>query len=82
MGGNEVQGVAAPVLSTDAANKAHVDAGLAAANERVDKANQGVAIAVAVQNPVLTGGDRFGAAADFAGFAGNGAFGASAIASA
>ena len=79
MGGNVVHDVAAPVLGTDAANKAYVDAGLNAANQRIDRANQGVAIAMAVQNPVLTGSDRFGVAVNFSDFAGNSAVGATAV---
>ncbi len=79
MGGNVVHDVAAPVLGTDAANKAYVDAGLNSANQRIDRANQGVAIAMAVQNPVLTGSDRFGVAVNFSDFAGNSAVGATAV---
>ena len=79
MGGNVVHDVAAPVLGTDAANKAYVDASLNSANQRIDRANQGVAIAMAVQNPVLTGSDRFGVAVNFSDFAGNSAVGATAV---
>src|SRR5262249_55953485 len=79
LGGNVVHGVATPVVGTDAANKAYVDAGLSAANQRIDKANQGIAIAMSVQNPVLTGGDRFGVAVNWGDFAGNNAVGAAAV---
>jgi trimeric autotransporter adhesin len=71
--------VAAPVLGTDAANKAYVDAGLSAANKRIDKADQGVAIALSIQNPVLTGADRFGVSVNWSDFQGNSAVGASAV---
>src|SRR5262249_39488891 len=78
-GGNVLHGVGTPVVGTDAANKAYVDAGLATANQRIDKANQGIAIAMSVQNPVLTGGDRFGVAVNWGDFAGNHAIGAAAV---
>ena len=77
--GNRIQDVATPILGTDAANKAYVDAGLKAVNQRVDQSNQGVAIAMSLQNPVLTGSDRFGVAVNFGDFAGNNAVGASAV---
>ena len=35
--------------------RCHVDAGLSALNTRVNRVEQGVALATAVQNPVLTG---------------------------
>jgi hypothetical protein len=38
MGGNRVQNVGAPVLATDAANKAYVDAGLAGVSNQLDQA--------------------------------------------
>jgi trimeric autotransporter adhesin len=71
--------VGTPVLPTDAANKAYVDAELGAANQRIDRANQGIAIAMSVQNPVLTPGDRFGVALNFSDFAGYNALGAAAV---
>jgi trimeric autotransporter adhesin len=97
MGNNVVHDVAAPVLDTDAANKAYVDTavgatagavaankayidnGLTKANQRIDKAYEGVAIAMAVQNPVLTGSDRFGVSVNWGEFAGSSAFGAAAV---
>jgi trimeric autotransporter adhesin len=78
-GGNAIHDVAAPVLGTDAANKAYVDNGLRSVNQRVDQANQGVAIAMAVQNPALTGNDKFGISVNWSEFAGNNAFGAAAV---
>ena len=79
MGGNRVQDVGTPILPADAANKAYVDAGLAAANQRIDKVNQGVAIAMSVQNPVLTGSDRFGVAVNWGDFAGYNAIGGTVV---
>ena len=56
-----------------------MDAGLAAANQRIDKVNQGVAIAMSVQNPVLTGSDRFGVAVNWGDFAGYNAVGGTVV---
>jgi len=78
LGGGEISGVGTPILPTDAANKAYVDEGLQAANARIDKAEQGVAIAMLVQNPVLTGNDQFGITANWGQFDGNNAFGVAA----
>lgn len=52
MGGNRVRGVGAPMLATDAANKAYVDDGLT-------KAKEGAAIAVAMAQPILLAGQTF-----------------------
>ncbi len=68
MGGNVVHDVGTPIFGTDAANKAYVDAG-------VKKAEEGVAIAMSIQNPILTGNDRFGVSLNWGDYAGNNAFG-------
>jgi hypothetical protein len=75
MGGNVVRDVATPAAGTDAANKAYVDTAVAGVNRRIDRADQGIAIAMAVQNPILTGGDRFGISVNWGDFAGNNAVG-------
>jgi outer membrane protein assembly factor BamA len=92
MGGNVVHDVATPVAGTDAANKAYVDTtygslasksyvdtGLSALNSRVNRVEQGVAMAMAVQNPVLTGSDRFGFAVNWGNYAGNDSVGLAAV---
>ena len=92
MGGNVVHDVATPVAGTDAANKAYVDAtvgsgvskgyvdaGLSALDSRVNRVEQGVAMAIAMQNPVLTGNDRFGVAMNWGNYAGNDSVGLAAV---
>jgi hypothetical protein len=86
MGGNVVHDVAAPVVGTDAANKAYVDSmattlngGLSALNSRVNRVEQGVAMAMAAQNPVLTGSDRFGVTVNWGNYDGNDSVGFSAV---
>lgn len=89
MGGNRVQGVAAPVAATDATNKAYVDTADAAintridaandritnANQRIDEAEEGIAMALAVQNPDLVGAETFGISVNWGNFEGANALG-------
>jgi hypothetical protein len=75
MGGNAVHGVAAPVLGTDAANKAYVDTGLNAANQRIGRANEGIAIAMALATPPFQPGQRFVVQSGWGSFEGGNAFG-------
>ncbi|HEY1246169.1 MAG TPA: hypothetical protein VGF29_15190 [Hyphomicrobiaceae bacterium] len=78
MGGNRVQNVGAPVLGTDAANKAYVDAGLGSANHRIDKAFEGTAIALSLATPIFQPGQKFVIQGGWGGFEGTNAFGFSA----
>src|SRR5262249_47296413 len=71
--------VAAGVAPTDAVNVGQLNSSVNTLNQRIDKVSEGVAIAMSVQNPVLTGGDRFGVAVNFGDFAGNNAVGAAAV---
>jgi YadA-like membrane anchor domain len=64
MGGNRVQDVASPIVGTDAANKNYVDAGLAEAFKRIDKTNEGVAVAIALGGIALPQGKSFAIAAN------------------
>ena len=59
MGNNRVQNVAAPIAPTDAANKAYVDTGLAAAFKEIDRNTQGIAIAMAMSGLVMPEGKNF-----------------------
>ncbi len=79
MGGNVVHDVGTPIVGTDAANKAYVNSGMRSLGNRIDKVSEGVAIAMAVQNPTLTGGDRFGITFNWGAFDSNNAFGMAAI---
>jgi trimeric autotransporter adhesin len=71
MGGNRVQDVAAPVLGTDAANKAYVDKG-------VKKGYEGTALALAISQPVFLPGQNFAMRAGWGGFESENAVGFSA----
>lgn len=75
MGGNRVQNVGAPVLGTDAANKAYVDTGLSNANHRIDKAYEGTAIALSLATPIFQPGQKFVLQGGWGGFEGTNAFG-------
>src|SRR5262249_19265682 len=77
-GGNTSRNIAPPIDGTDTVNKAYTDAGLSAANKRIDKADQGVAIAMAVQNPIFFGSDYFGVSFNLSTFDNNSAFGVAA----
>ena len=59
MGGNVVQGVADPVLGSDAANKQYVDAGLSRAFRDIDRNTQGIAIAMAMGGMALPDSKNF-----------------------
>jgi hypothetical protein len=48
MGNNVVHDVAAPIVGTDAANKAYVDQGLNAAFKKIEENTEGIAIAIAL----------------------------------
>jgi hypothetical protein len=69
--GNRIQDVAAPVLGTDAANKAYVDKG-------VNKAYEGTAIALAISQPVFLPGQSFAIRAGWGNYESQNAFGVSA----
>ena len=71
MGGNVVHDVAAPVVGTDAANKAYVDKG-------VNKAFEGTAIALAISQPVFMPGQSFAIRGGWGEFKSQNAFGVSA----
>jgi hypothetical protein len=86
MGGNRVENVGGPVLSTDAANKAYVDTSLAAlgttlnqridnANHRIDKAFEGTAIALALSTPIFQPGQKFVIQGGWGNFEGSNAVG-------
>jgi trimeric autotransporter adhesin len=74
-GGNALHGVGPGVLGTDAVNVNQLNSAVSTLNKRIDKADQGIAIAMAVQNPILTGSDRFGVSVNWGDFAGNNAVG-------
>ncbi len=71
MGDNRVQDVGAPILGTDAANKAYVDKGL-------NKAYEGTALALAISQPVFLPGQTFAMRAGWGSYEGQNAFGVSA----
>jgi hypothetical protein len=77
-GGNVLHNIGGPILPTDAVNKAYVDAGLNAANRRIDKAFEGTAIALALATPPFHPGQRFVVQGGWGDFEGNNAFGLSA----
>src|SRR5262249_30678200 len=78
-GGNQLHGVAAGVAPADAVNVGQLGSAVNTLNQRIDKANEGIAIAMSIQNPVLTGSDRFGVAVNWGDFAGNSAGGVAAV---
>ncbi|WKW49895.1 hypothetical protein QMO75_11375 [Rhodomicrobium lacus] len=73
--GNRVEGVGAPILGTDAANKAYVDYNDAVLNNRIKDVRDGVAIALAIQTPDLIAGEKFGVSVNWGNFEGANAFG-------
>jgi hypothetical protein len=86
MGGNRVENVGAPVLGTDAANKAYVDTSVTAlgnnlnqriddANHRIDKAYEGTAIALALATPIFQPGQKFVIQGGWGNFEGSNAVG-------
>lgn len=77
-GGNRLQNVATPVAPTDAVNKAYVDQGNLALNHRIDKANEGVSIALALSSPIFQPGQSFVIQGGWGGFQSSDAFGISA----
>ncbi|WP_127077546.1 hypothetical protein [Rhodomicrobium lacus] len=95
MGGAVVHNVGTPLVATDAANKAYVDAtyadvagriadtnsrldaGLRSANRRIDETQEGVAIALALQQPIFAPGQSFAVRAGWGNFEGESAFGLS-----
>jgi hypothetical protein len=92
MGGHAVTNVAAPVSSTDAANKAYVDAQVGAASsaigalqtdmrglrQRDDQLAEGIAIAMAVDAPTFLPGQTFAVRVGWGNFDGSSAVGLSA----
>jgi hypothetical protein len=74
MGGNRVQNVGAPVVGTDAANKAYVDAGLNKAFKEIDENTQGVAIALAMGSIFVPDSKAFSLSAGYGTFGGANAF--------
>ena len=56
-----------------------LNGGLSALNSRVNRVEQGVAMAMAAQNPVLTGSDRFGVTVNWGNYDGNDSVGFSAV---
>ena len=77
MGGNQITNVGTPINGTDAANKAYVDSGLAAANNNITKAYQGTAIALALSQPIFAPGQSWAVRAGWGGFEGENAGGIS-----
>jgi trimeric autotransporter adhesin len=71
MGGNVVHDVATPIVGTDAANKAYVDKG-------VNKAFEGTALALAIEQPLFMPGQSFAIRAGWGDYEGQNAFGVSA----
>ena len=71
LGGNVVHDVATPIVGTDAANKAYVDKG-------VNKAYEGTAIALALQQPIFMPGQSFAIRGGWGAFENQNAFGVSA----
>ena len=72
MGGNRVRNIGAPVEATDAANKAYVDNAFAGMGEglndafrRIDEANEGVALAIAMGGLVMPAGKDFAIGANW-----------------
>ncbi len=64
MGDNIVHDVAGPVVGTDAANKAYVDAGLNEAFKKIDDNTEGIAVAIALGGIALPQGKNFAVAAN------------------
>jgi hypothetical protein len=77
-GGNRLQNVAAPVAPTDAANKAYVDQGNSTLNRRVDKAFEGTAMALSLEQPIMLPGQSFAIRGGWGSFEDANAFGVSA----
>lgn len=69
-GGNRIQDVATPVLGTDAASKAYVDAGLAAVAQEDRKLQAGIAMAAAIPHTVVLPGERVAFDINWANYAG------------
>ena len=76
LGGNRVQNVATPIAGTDAVNKNYVDEGLNEAFKKIDKATQGVAIAIALGGITLPQGKSFAIGANVGFFENKQAFAA------
>ncbi len=71
MGGNRVQDVGTPIFASDAANKAYVDRG-------VNRAFEGAALALAIEQPIFLPGQTFAIRAGWGDFEGQNAVGFSA----
>jgi hypothetical protein len=80
VGGNRIQNVATPILGTDAVNKDYVDGGFRVLSRRIDKVEEGVAIASALANPDRTGDQTWAVAVNWGNFEGSNAVGISGIA--
>ena len=76
MGNNVVSGVADPILGTDAVNLRTLNAAI---NDLDDELSAGIAIATALENPDLTGNERFGVMVNYGNYEGSGAVGISAV---
>ena len=75
VGGNLATASLGNLGIASAADLSALNSHLNAVSSRTDKALSGVAMALAVQNPDLTGNERFGITANWGGFEGENAFG-------
>jgi len=75
LGDNVVHGVAAPIVGTDAANKAYVDTNVGKAR---NQAYEGTAVALAISQPILANGQTFAIRAGWGDYESESAFGVSA----
>jgi len=73
--GNRIQDVATPIVGTDAANKAYVDTSI---NRATNKAYEGTAVALAIEQPIFQNGQTFAIRAGWGDYEGQNAFGVSA----
>jgi hypothetical protein len=75
MGGNVVHGVAAPIVGTDAANKAYVDSGFNQLRQEDRRLQSGIAMAAAIPHTVVLPGERVAFGVDWGNYAGANAVG-------
>ena len=71
MNGTIVHDVGGPVLSGDAANKGYVDAGFNQLSDRLDEAEEGIALAISMQGVQLPEGKNFALGASIGFYEGN-----------
>jgi hypothetical protein len=76
MGGNVVHDVAAPVVGTDAANKAYVDTGLNQLRQEDRRLGSGIAMAAAIPHTTVLPGEKIAFGVDWANYDGLNAIGA------